>query len=88
MNIYSIDVKNYNGCNPEYKEHSKFIVLGDTINDMLENLYKELFPNKEDIPYYLRSSNFVIICLGVFIPNKDYNLREKILCKRYENWYE
>lgn len=85
MKIYKINVKDYNGDNLEY---SQFIVIGESINDMIENLYKELFPDKDDIPYYLRSSNFNIICLGNFEPTDNLKLTEKILCKRYENWRE
>ena len=85
MKIYSINVKDYDYNN---KEYSKFIVLGESINDMLENLYKELFPDKEDIPYYLRSSNFTILCLGIFEPVENLKINEKILCKRYENYRE
>jgi hypothetical protein len=85
MNIYSIKVKDYNE-NFENNQYSRFIVLGETINDMLENLYKELCPEKEDIPYYLRSSNFTITCLGDFTPNEKIKIENKILCSRYENW--
>jgi len=83
MKIYKINVKDYNNL-----EYSQFIVVGESINDMLENLYKELFPDKDNIPYYLRSSNFNIICLGTFEPTDNLKLTEKILCKRYENWRE
>ena len=83
MKIYSIDVKD---CNRNNNEYSRFIVLGETINDMLENLYKELYPEQEDIPYYLRSSNFIINCLGDFVANEKIKIENKILCKRYENW--
>lgn len=85
MKIYSIDVKDYNYNESNY---SRFIVLGETIHDMLENLYKELCPEEESIPYYLRSSNFIITCLGDFTPNDKIKIENKILCKRYENWRE
>ena len=85
LKIYSIDVKDYDECNNEY---SKLIVLGESINNMLENLYKELCPEKENIPYYLRSSNFIITCLGDFIPDSKYKVINKVLCRRYENWRE
>lgn len=79
MKIYSIIVKDHDfyGC------YTKFIVIGNSINDMLENLYKELFPEKTDIPYYLRSSNFDITCLGEFIPDAKVKKLNKILCSQY-----
>ena len=80
MRIYSVNVKDHKwyGC------YTKFIVLGETINDMLENLYKELFPDGEDIPYYLRSSNFEIICLGEFVPDEKIKSKlNKVICSNY-----
>lgn len=77
MKIYKILVKDY-----DWNCYTEFIVVGNSINDMLENLYTELFPEKIDIPYYLRSSNFDITCLGEFIPDKSLRLN-KILCKQY-----
>jgi hypothetical protein len=82
MKIYSIKVKDLDTFSSEC-QYSKFIVLGETINDMLENLYKELYQG-EDIPYYLRSSNFIITCLGDFIPNEKFK-EDKILSA--EIWY-
>lgn len=82
MKIYSIDVKEHS----RHGYYSRFIVLGETINDMLENLYKELCSEEESIPYYLRSSNFIITCLGDFIPNDKIKIKEKILCSDYISW--
>lgn len=82
MKIYNIRVKDYGfyGC------YTQFIVIGNSINDMLENLYKELFPDKEQIPYYLRSSNFEITYLGEFIPDEKVKCKlKKILCSNYLN---
>lgn len=80
MKIYKIIVKEYT-----YENYTEFIVLGKSINDMLENLYKELFPDESDIPYYLRSSNFDIKCLGNFEPDRDFKSDVKILCSSYMN---
>lgn len=80
MKIYKIEVKDYGryGC------YTEFIVIGNSINDMLENLYKELFPKKDNIPYYLRSSNFDITYLGEFIPDEKVKGKlNKILCSNY-----
>ena len=81
MRLYHINVKDYKNF-----DYSEFIVIGESINNMLENLYTELCPDKEVIPYYLRSSNFDITCLGEFTPNEK--VTKKILCSRYENDYE
>lgn len=83
MKIYNINVKDFNN-----NQYSQFIVLGETINDMLENLYKELIPEQKQIPYYLRSSNFIITCLGDITLNEKIKIKNKVLCKRYENWNE
>ena len=82
MKIYKIVVKDLGIY--EYGKYRKFIVIGNSINDMLENLYKELFPNGTNIPYYLRSSNFEITCLGEFIRDEKVKL-DKILCSDYIN---
>lgn len=80
MKIYKIRVKDHGW----YGYYSEFVVLGNSINDMLENLYQELFPDKEDIPYYLRSSNFEIICLGEFSPDEKIKCKlNKIICSNY-----
>ena len=51
---------------------------------MLENLYQELFPDKENIPYYLRSSNFEITYLGEFFPDEKVKDKlNKIICYKY-----
>ena len=81
MNIYKVKVKDTECF---YDVYTGFIVVGNSINDMLENLYKELFPNKQNIPYYLRSSNFEIKNLGEFIPN-DKVKESKVLMRNYIN---
>lgn len=83
MNLYNIRVKNFDQMNSNY---SQFIVIGNSINDMLENLYNEITDGKL-IPYYLRSSNFEITCLGEFTPDKTIKM-DRVLCARYENWRE
>ena len=79
MKLYKIKVKDHGfyGC------YTDFIVLGNSINDMLENLYNELFSEKTDIPYYLRSSNFDITYLGEFTPDKKAKKLNNILCSNY-----
>lgn len=78
MNIYKIKVKDID--NP-YGKYLEFVVIGKSINDMLENLYSELIPARDEIPYYLRSSNFEITNLGEFIPRV--NLEDKVIIKYY-----
>ena len=79
MKLYKIIVKDHDF----YDCYTKFIVLGKAINDMLENLYEELFPEKTNIPYYLRSSNFEITYLGEFTPDEKVNKLNNILCSNY-----
>lgn len=85
MKIYQIIVKDHDwyGC------YTKFIVLGNSINDMLENLYSEIIKEEDgikSIPYYLRSSNFDITYLGEFIPDEKIKGKlNKILCSNYLN---
>lgn len=84
MKIYKIKVKDHNwyGC------YTEFIVIGNSINDMLENLYKELFSEETNIPYYLRSSNFDITYLGEFTPDeKVKNKLDNIICSQYLPMY-
>lgn len=80
MKLYKISVKDHG----YYWCYTEFVVLGNSINDMLENLYKELFPDATDIPFYLRSSNFDIINLGEFIPDEKVKYKlNKIICYKY-----
>lgn len=80
MNIYKIKVKDWEESR-EDNPFTDFIVIGETISDMLENLYKELSPEHHIIPYYLRSSNFIITLLGEFTPDeKNKNLKVLSAC--------
>lgn len=75
MNVYKINVKER-----EYFDvYTEFVVIGESINDMLENLYKWLVPDGYKIPYYLRSSNFTITNLGEITPKTN----DKIISYNY-----
>ena len=77
MNIYKVEVINWYEAD-EDSPYTNFIVIGETIDDMLENLYNEITDGIQ-IPYYLRSSNFKITHIGDFIPNENFDKSKKVL---------
>ena len=81
MKIYKIRVKDLGSY--EYGKYKAFVVIGNSINDMLENLYNWLYPDKTPIAYYLRSSNFEITCLGELILDDKIKKLDKIICSDF-----
>lgn len=76
MNLYKLQV-NTDG----YEVYTGFIIAAYTIPMALEAMYVYVCPEKDYIPYYLRSSNIKIECLGKFEPEEDYNA--KVLMTNY-----
>ena len=76
MNIYKVEVIDWDEAEDDFA-YTNFIVIGENINDMLENLYNEITDGVQ-IPYYLRSSKFKITHIGEFIPNKNFD-KSKVL---------
>lgn len=59
---------------PSYNYYNNFIIIGDTIPDVLESLYQYINHRNEEtdmIPFYLRSTNLRIINIGEVNLNKD-----------------
>lgn len=67
MNLYKLTV-NTDG----YEVYNGFIIAAKTIPDALEAMYEYTCKGKDWIPYYLRSSNINIKCLGKFEPEETY----------------
>lgn len=78
MNLYKFTV-NTDG----YEVYNGFIIAAKTIPDALETMYEYACKGKDWIPYYLRSSNVVIKCLGKFEPDECYD--SKVLMAEYTN---
>lgn len=67
MNLYKFTV-NTDG----YEVYNGFMIAAKTIPDALEAMYEYVCKDKDWIPYYLRSSNITIKCLGTFEPEEKY----------------
>lgn len=80
MNLYKLTV-NTDG----YEVYSGFIVAAKSIPEALEAMYEYTCKAKDYIPYYLRSSNIKIDCLGSFEPNERYTHDRKVLMSEYTN---
>ena len=78
MNLYKFTVNTYG-----YDVYDGFIIAAPTIPSALETMYEYTCKDKEWIPYYLRSSNIKIECLGKFEPGEGY--RSKVLMASYIN---
>ena len=82
MKLYSVTLKE-----PEYDNYRGFMVIGNTIPEILESIYEHVCVRDgkviKDIPYCLRSSNMDILCLGEFTP--AVNLSSKILFTDFYN---
>jgi len=68
MKLFKITVKDY-----DYDCYKGFVIVAENIPTALEYMYEyvcdDIYEGKhyfKDIPYYLRSSNLEIICLGNF----------------------
>ena len=80
MNLYSFRI-NTDG----YEVYTGFIVAAKSITEALEAMYEYTCKEKDYIPYYLRSSNISIECLGNFEPKERYNCNRKVLMANYVN---
>lgn len=80
MNLYKFNV-NTDG----YEVYTGFIIAAKTIPEALEAMYEYTCKPKDYIPYYLRSSNITIKCLGKFEPDEVYPLNRKVLMADYVN---
>ncbi len=67
MNLYKFTVNT-----DDYEVYNGFIIAAKTIPDALEAMYEYTCKGKDWIPYYLRSSNITIKCLGKFEPEETY----------------
>lgn len=76
MNLYRFHV-NTEG----YEVYNGFIIAAKTIPEALEAMYEYTCKGKDYIPYYLRSSNITIKCLGTFEPTETYE--RKVLMSDY-----
>lgn len=70
MNLYKLHV-NTDG----YEVYNGFIIAAPSIPIALETMYEYACKDKQWIPYYLRSSNIKIECLGKFEPEERYSAR-------------
>jgi hypothetical protein len=68
MKLFKITVKDY-----DYDCYDGFVIVAENIPQALEHMYEyvcaDIYQGKayfKDIPYYLRSSNLEIVCLGNF----------------------
>jgi hypothetical protein len=78
MNLYKFTV-NTDG----YEVYNGFVIAAYTIPMALETMYEYTCKKKDYIPYYLRSSNIKIECLGKFEPEEKYDA--KVLMADYTN---
>lgn len=83
MNLYSLKVRN-----ADYEQYSEFLITAKSIPDALEYMYEYTCIKDEGyepvIPYYLRSSNLEIKCIGTYTPNENWN-GDHILMYSYIN---
>ena len=78
MNLYKFYVNT-----DSYEVYTGFIIAAESIPDALEAMYEYTCKKKDYIPYYLRSSNIKINCLGTFEPEEMY--KYKVLMADYTN---
>jgi hypothetical protein len=78
MNLYKLQV-NTDG----YEVYTGFMIAADSIPEALEAMYEYTCKERDYIPYYLRSSNIKINCLGTFVPEETY--KYKVLMAEYAN---
>lgn len=62
LKLFKLSPKNHEGYNYDY--YSSFVIAAESIPDALEMMYKHVSPEKDPIPYYLRSSNIAIEQIG------------------------
>lgn len=62
MKLFKLRPKNHDGYAYDYYED--FLIAANSIPEALELMYQKISPDKQNIPYYLRSSNIKIEQLG------------------------
>ena len=62
LKLFKLIPKNHEGYSYDY--YSSFVIAAESIPDALEVMYKHISPEKDPIPYYLRSSNLGIEQIG------------------------
>jgi hypothetical protein len=62
LKLFKLIPKNHEGYHYDY--YNSFVIAAESIPDALEVMYKHISPEKEPIPYYLRSSNMTIEQIG------------------------
>jgi hypothetical protein len=62
LKLFKLIPKNHEGFSYDY--YNSFVIAAESIPDALEVMYKHVSPNKDAIPYYLRSSNITIEQIG------------------------
>lgn len=85
MRLFRIMVKDY-----DYDCYKGFIIIAENIPQALEYMYESICEDTyegkkyfKDIPYYLRSSNLEIVCLGNF--EQTTKIDSHILMYSFEN---
>jgi hypothetical protein len=62
LKLFKLLPKNHEGYSYDY--YNSFVIAAESIPDALEVMYKHVSPDKDPIPYYLRSSNITIEQIG------------------------
>ena len=62
LKMFKLTPKNHEGFG--YGYYNSFVISAESIPDALEVMYKHVSPEKDIIPYYLRSSNITIEHIG------------------------
>ena len=62
LKVFKLVPKNHEGYSYGYYE--LFVIAAESIPDALEIMYKHVSPEKDPVPYYLRSSNIAIEHIG------------------------
>ena len=63
LKLFRLTPKNHEGYSYGYYE--SFLIAAESIPDALELMYKRCSPDRDVIPYYLRSSNIKIEQIGI-----------------------
>ena len=80
MNLYKFTV-NTDG----YEVYNGFIIAAKSISEALEAMYEYTCKDRDYTPYYLRSSNIKMHCLGKFEPEEKYPNDRQVLMADYTN---
>lgn len=62
LKVFKLTPKNHEGYS--YGYYNSFVIAAESIPDALEIMYQHVSPDKDPIPYYLRSSNIAIEHIG------------------------